>query len=68
MPFSFKAYITGFVVPNKDVESFAESIERLMSDEGTFKYLSVNAHNWVVEKMNSEVLWSGIKRVYGIEK
>ena len=60
--------LTGFVVPNKDVESFAESIERLMSDEGTFKYLSVNAHNWVVEKMNSEVLWSGIKRVYGIEK
>ncbi len=58
---------TGFVVPNRDVGAFVASIERLFSDDDLFTRFSQNAHDWVAESMNRNVLWSGVVKVYGIQ-
>ena len=56
--------ITGFVVPPRDAQSLADTLNRILTDDGLRKSLSYAAKAWIASKFNFERVMDKLEEEY----
>lgn len=55
---------TGFVVDNRNINKYAEAVNKLINNNKLREEMSINSKKWAKEQFNKDILVNGIKKLY----
>ncbi|MDO4190518.1 MAG: glycosyltransferase [Bacteroidales bacterium] len=59
---------TGFVIPNLNIQAFAEAVDRLLTDEALRRQMGAAATAWIKQNFLKQNILPGLSVVYGNEE